>query len=136
MRAFRLTVWISITLFFISCKDDAVRPADLTGDWQSEEIYVNGQLQQDMSTSTWLLLKKDNLFQRNYVVGTWSFNKKYLELTPNEDSSLQPLQYEVTNFSDNSLTLEITLTEREYPKDFEGVEADELITVIEKYSKK
>lgn len=136
MRTIRITILMSTILVFTSCKDDSVKPIDLTGDWQSEEIYVNGQLQEDISKTTWLLLKKDNQYQKNYVIGTWSLKKKNLELTPNEDHSLQPLQYEVKNLSNASLTLEITLTEREYAWDFEGIEADEMITVTEKYSKK
>ncbi|RDV15806.1 hypothetical protein DXT99_07310 [Pontibacter diazotrophicus] len=136
MKTIRLTILMSITLFFTSCKDDSVRPVDLTGDWQSEEIYVNGKLQKDISKTTWLLLKKDNIYKNNYITGTWSLNERNLELTPNENLSLQPLQYEVTKLSNASLTLEITLTEREYNWDFEDIEADELITVTEKYSKK
>lgn len=107
MKTIRLTILMSIILFSTSCKDDAARPVDMTGDWQSEEIYVNGKLQKDISNSTWLLLKKDNVFQRNYVIGTWSQNKRTLELTPTKDSSLQPLLYEVTNLSNASLTLEL-----------------------------
>ena len=127
---------MSTFLFFTSCKDNSVSPVDLTGDWQSAEIHVNGKLQENISKSTWLLLKKDNIFQRNYVIGAWSLNNRNLELAPNVDSSIQPMQYEVTDLSDASLTLKITLTEREYGWDFEDIEADDLITVTEKYSKR
>lgn len=70
------------------------------------------------------------------MIGTWSLNKKSLKLTPNEDSSHPPFEYKVTSLSDTSLTLEITLTERDYAWDFEGIEVDELIIVTEKYSKR
>lgn len=136
MRTIGLTIVMSLFLFFTSCKDESVRPGAVTGDWQSEEIYVNGKLQENMSISTWLLLKENNVFQRNYVVGTWSLDKEKLALTPNEDLSLRPWQYNIMHLSSASLTLEITLTEKEYMQDIEGIDADELITVTEKYSKK
>jgi hypothetical protein len=136
MKNIRLAILMSSILLFVSCKDDSAKPVDLTGDWQSEEIHVNGKLQADISKSTWLLLKKDNIFQRNYVTGSWSLKKGNLELTPNADTSIEPMNYKVVNFSNASMTLEITLTEKEYGWDFEDIEADELITVTEIYTKK
>lgn len=136
MKLIQLTILLSGVLFFASCKDDAANPVDLTGDWQSTSIHVKGKLQEDISNSTWLLLKKDNLFQRNYVVGRWSLNEKNLALSPNADLSIQPMHYKVVNFSGASMTLEITLTEQAYGWDFEGVEPNELITVTEVYSRR
>ncbi|GGG22819.1 hypothetical protein GCM10011323_28400 [Pontibacter amylolyticus] len=127
---------MSSVLFFNSCKDNSISPVDLTGDWQSKSIYVKGKLQEDISTSTWLLLKKDNVFQRNYVTGKWSLNEHNLELAPIADISIHPMNYKVVDYSGDSMTLQITLTEKEYGWDFEDVEPDELITVTEMYSKK
>lgn len=136
MKLIQLIILLSGVLFFASCKDDAANPVDLTGDWQSTSIHVKGKLQEDISNSTWLLLKKDNLFQRNYVVGRWSLNEKNLALSPNADLSIQPMHYKVVNFSGTSMTLEITLTEQAYGWDFEDVEPNELITVTEVYSRR
>ncbi len=97
---------------------------------------MNGKLQEGSSTSTWLLLKKDNLFLRNYIPGIWSLNKGKLMLTPDKDLAVQPLQYEIVHLSDASLTLKITLTERDYLQDFEDTEEHEQITVTEKYRKR
>jgi hypothetical protein len=136
MKPIQLAILIGGVLFFAACKDDSANPLDVTGDWQSRSIYVKGKLQEDLSNSTWLLLKKDNVFQRNYVIGKWSLKEKNLELTPDADASIEPMNYKVINFSDASMTLEITLTEKEYGWDFEDVDADELITVTEIYIKK
>ncbi|PVY38498.1 hypothetical protein [Pontibacter virosus] len=136
MKTIRLAILMSSVLFFTSCEDDSANPIELTGDWQSKSIYVKGKLQEDISNSTWLLLKRDNVFQRNYVIGKWSLNGKNLALSPNADISVQPMSYQVVDYSGDSMTLQITLTEREYGWDFEDAEPDELITVTEMYSKK
>ncbi|MCX2738781.1 hypothetical protein [Pontibacter anaerobius] len=134
MRTIYLTALMSFVLLFTSCKDNSVEPVDLTGDWQSEEIYVNGKLQEN-SNSTWLSLRKDNSFYRNYTLGTWSLQDGKLEIIFSADTGLQPLQYKVVNSSGNNLTLETTVTEKEHFWLWGNLDGDQTI-IIEKYVKR
>lgn len=135
MKKLKLMFLIGAGIALASCKDTSVEPEDLSGDWYSEEIYVNGKFVEEISTTTHLGLKENQTYYRNYVVGKWSFSSEKLYLSPNANIDTQPFTYEIESISDTSLTLKITLKEREYPWDFEDVEAEETITVIEKYRK-
>ncbi|MBC5993874.1 hypothetical protein [Pontibacter cellulosilyticus] len=130
-------LWLLLLGFiFASCKDTVVQPDELVGNWQSEEIYANGKLQEDISKSTWLGIRKDKSYYKNYTAGNWSVDGKRLVLSPDGMSSTTLLDYKVVEHTKDRLTLEVVLTQRDYFMKFDGVDDNEQVTIVEKYRKR
>lgn len=134
MKSFLIIFFISVAIISTSCQDDSSKPIDLIGLWESEEVYVNEELQ-NVKLNIILSLESENTYYRNYESGTWSMKDGGLFLNSREDLGLKPWRYKIISSSDTTLILETTITEKEYPWNFESIAEDELITVTEQYRK-
>ncbi|MCJ8164543.1 hypothetical protein MKJ04_06765 [Pontibacter sp. E15-1] len=138
MKTIRTIVLMSLAIVMICCKeDDHLESTLLIGDWQSEEIYVNGKLQDAwINNSTILSIRVDQTYYKNYTSGSWLMQEDNITLIPRADLSIKSHQYKVIEASNDLLMLETTLTEGDYGRDFDQVETDEQITVREKFRRK
>ena len=134
MKSFLFIFFISVVILNTSCQDDSSKPIDLIGLWESEEVYVNEELQ-GVKLNIILKLESENTYYRNYESGTWSMKGGGLFLSSREDLGLKPWKYKIVSSSDTTLILETTIPEKEYPWNFEFIAEEELITVTEQYRK-
>lgn len=138
MKTIQSFILISFIMIFLSCKkNDSVQLSPITGNWQSKEIYINGQLQDvKLSNSTHLSVQEDFQYIRNYTSGTWKLEGNRIEFIPKQELALPSRQYQIVEHSEEILYLEIILTEKEYGWNFEDIAEDEVITVREKFRRK
>ncbi len=138
MKTIHSIIWVSLMLIMISCKEtDSVQLSQVSGNWQSEEIYINGQLQDaNLSNSTHLNLQEDLQYIRNYTSGTWKLEANSIELIPKQELALPSRQYQIVEYSKEILVLEVSLTEKEYDWNFDDIGADEVIKVKEIFKRK
>jgi hypothetical protein len=116
--------------------DMNINPEYLIATWRLEKVTLNdidgADINDWINTSTILGIDSDKTYFRNYVHGTWTLDGNTLTLGLGDNTDWD---YRILELSNNSLTVEVTLTERRYCCDFSQFEDNEPITIIEKYFK-
>lgn len=112
------------------------RPEAIIGSWRSEAVYLN-EVKSDFFSRGSLLffIKEDNSFNKLYLNGTWNLQGHTLRIERGAEWGLEDWVYQVVDYSDNMLTLELRLTEGQYCCDFDEFEENEIITIREVYSR-
>lgn len=141
IRNMRKLKFLSIGFAFLfSCvKEDnhVIDPNLITGSWRLELVTVNqidgAEINDWISNSTILRIDENNSYYRNYVTGEWAINDKMLVLNPGEDMPNFYWEYEVLELLEDTLTMQIKLTEGQYCCDLDQFTEDEVLTFTEKY---
>ena len=77
-------------------------------------------------------------FIKNYLTGSWSITNGEILLTPNENLDISSENYEITEITENTLTLRINLLKKDYLYSwyFTDFNDNDLIYITEKYTRK
>ena len=81
---------------------------------------------------------ENNEFIKNYVTGSWNIKNEEISLNPNENLNTSSENYEITEVTENSLTLKIQLMKKDYLYSwyFTDFNSNDLIYITEKYIRK
>jgi len=140
MKKIKLIISIFLVVLISACNKADENFAELiVGAWSSEKVTINGIDGSDINNwsgpSIALGIKENNRFYRNFREGTWTLNESKLTLSPNEDDPFNDWNYEILELTESSLKLKIELTESKYCCDFDQFDENEILTIIETYSK-
>jgi hypothetical protein len=117
-----------------------VKSGQIVGDWSSEEIRFNGRPSSEIlpgagiDNGTYLGIRNDNTFVRNYVWGSWNLKNNTIRMIDTYDSTLFR-ECKIIELSKNTLILGFEVTEAEYYFDFDAFDENEKIAITERYKR-
>ncbi len=125
------------TLFACDHEEVLVNPDQLSGGWNLENVAINKIDNEEITDwmSVAFYLDKDQTYYRNYVSGKWSLDKNKLILEPVEGLGDFYWEYDIMLLTKTKLQVKLYLTDQQYCCDFEQFEDDEVLTIIETYSR-
>ncbi|MFY0605923.1 MAG: hypothetical protein JXR10_04355 [Cyclobacteriaceae bacterium] len=136
---FRIVLLLTIGLSGCSDESTEITPELMIGGWNLDEVVINGlngsEINDWISNSTALGLDSTLMYYRNYVTGNWSLEGDKLILDPADRLSGFYWEYEILTVTSKQLKMKIELTESQYCCDFEQFGDNELLTIVETYSR-
>ena len=99
MKNIQLVATLSLTMVFCSCSGTlSPELTSLLGNWRSEKIYVNDQLQEEQVNEGvllgfWLNDEKEQMYYRVFESGDFSLQGDQLTFTPNPDLRILTRRY-------------------------------------------
>ena len=135
----RITLLLAVVcLSGLSCMNNQemlVESEDLIGVWNSEGMELKSLEDGEVVTrpfGTWMGIFEDGSYWRNYISGNWELMDNEIIFKVSPELSYPSYAFRVTEFSTNSITLEIETTEIIYG-DFDEFRRDEKILLTEKF---
>jgi len=136
-------------LFSFSCTpedadvwvDDTVqaKKSDLIGVWQTESGIIKNasgvEVDNQIENNTTLSLGEADAYYRNYIEGNWTLAANKITLMPDASFQQDSWDYQVLEFTETTLTLEVKLTEAAYCCNFPEFASNELLTITEVYKR-
>jgi hypothetical protein len=88
-------------------------------------------------TLSFINTAENTKFIKNYLTGSWSITNGEILLTPNENLDISSENYEITEITENTLTLRINLLKKDYLYSwyFTDFNDNDLIYITEKYTR-
>lgn len=140
----RAVVIISLVFLFISCDKESNKTTydenQLIGVCRLNSVTFNeidGKDINDRSVSSGTILsfKEDDFFYRNYIVGSWLLKDTGLSLIPKEEIGIDIWKYKILELTEDTIKLKIESTKGNYFYNFDAFESDEMLTIIETYTR-
>ncbi len=142
MHLKKIKFWLVGLVLIFSCEKnegDIVDQNLLIGNWRLQAVTFNeingSEINDWISNSTAFSIGNDGRYYRNYVQGKWIMNNRKLILNPGKFSPNHYWEYEVLDLTKDVLKVRLFLTEGQYCCDFDQFEENEIISIMETYSR-
>ncbi len=141
MKIIKLTIVIFLAIFISSCNKTNIGnyPELIVGGWISTNVTINGlagnTFNESLDSSAQLFIGEDAEYHRNYVTGSWDLDKSKLTLSPEEFYQMEDWNHEILELTESILKVKIELTKSEFGWGFSQFDEDEILTIIQTYSK-
>ena len=132
----KIILMLLICIATLSCNNNEPELTSPLGFWLLQRVDLNGinAVRTDFTMANYLDIKDDKTLSRCYDRGKWGLADHALTIDWDSPGGTD-WTYKIIDQTQNTLTLQVELTESQYNYDFNEFSDDEIITITEFYKK-